>query len=368
MINENVAIGEPAIPSYWVGTAVAAAGVVIVLVISTLYYFLVHSKGERSEEDAREVLREAVRHHNMEYHLDMESLEMQSYVNPKPTPSIFREGEFLMEVLEGIDNIHIGEGNSGERDLSSVTIKFEEIAKDLDLDVSAQLELTLSIRSLSHSKPSLNSRGIVHDLEMSGRVDDGCVECDCPCPAIVLSEQYPPTVADVPNIQVQQGQGPYLSERGERRVDLHPESTMLEVKAIFDTVLSELTEKGDYTKFDDSTIDEIHMIENRNFESSTPVLNSNSSSPSDIIQIPRSLRTCACVSTVPVCMHNGHDEAPSVPVTHSSSANLSISPSIPMDTATLLVSQSQEVERPMFHLSLDASATHLSGTSSSETT
>jgi len=360
MINENVAFEEyqPAIPSYWVGTAVAAAGVVIVLVISTLYYFLVHSKGERSEEDAREVLREAVRHHNMEYHLDMESLEMQSYVNPKPTPSIFREGEFLMEVLEGIDNIHIGDGNSDERDLSSVTIKFEEIAKDLDLDVSAQLELTLSIRSLSHSKPSLNPRGIVHDLEMSGRVDDGCVECDCPCPATVLSEQYPPTVADVPDIQVQQGQGLYLSERGERRVDLHPESTMLEVKAIFDTVLSELTEKGDYTKFDDSTIDEIHMIENRNFESSTPVLNSNSSSPSDIIQIPRSSRTCAC---------NDHDEAPSVPVTLSSSANLSNSTSIPKDTATLLVSQSREVETPMFHLSLDASATHLSGTSSSET-
>jgi len=363
MINENVAIGEPAIPSYWVGTAVAAAGVVIVLVISTLYYFLVHSKGERSEEDAREVLREAVRHHNMEYHLDMESLEMQSYVNPKPTPSIFREGEFLMEVLEGIDNIHIDDGNSDERDLSSVTIKFEEIAKDLDLDVSPQLELTLSIRSLSHTKPSLNSRGNDNGLEMSGQVDDGCVECGCLCPALVLSDQYPPTVADVPNIQ-----GPCLSERGERRVDLHPESTMSEVRAIFDTVLSELTEKGDYTKFDDSTIDEIHMIENPYFESSTPVLHTNSSSPSDIIQIPISSRECVCVLNVPVCVPNDHDEAPSVPITLSSSANISNSTSIPMDTETLLVSQSQEAERPMFHLSLDVSGTHLSCTPSSETT
>ena len=117
MINENVAFEEyqPAIPSYWVGTAVAAAGVVIVLVISTLYYYLVHSKGARSEEDGREVLREVDTHHT-KYHLDIECLEMQSYVNPKPTPSIFREGEFLMEVLEGIDNIHIDEGNSGERE------------------------------------------------------------------------------------------------------------------------------------------------------------------------------------------------------------------------------------------------------------
>jgi len=357
MINENVTMGvhQPVIPSYWVGTAVAATGVVTVLVISTLYYYLGNTRCERSEEDTREVLREAGTDHNTELYLDMECLKVQSVIYPKPSPSIFREGEFLMEVLEGIDNLYIDNGNSDEIDCNSVTVVFEESEKDPD--VPPQLEVTQYIRSLSDSKLSLNSRGIDNDLEMSEQVGNGCTVCGCPCPAIVLSEQYPSTIANIPNIQKY---GLYSSERVERRVDIHPESKMLEVRAIFDTVLSELTEKGDYTKFDDSTIDEIHMIEFPNFESSTPVLHSNSSSPSDIVQIPGSSRSCVCVLNVPVSTNNDHDEATFVPISLSSPAHLSNSASTPMDTETLLVSQPQDAERSIFHLSFNVSGTQLS--------
>jgi len=363
MINENHTIGahQPVVPSYWVGTAVAATGVVTVLVISTLYYYLGSKRCKRSEEAAREVLREAGTDHNTELYLDMECLEVQSVIYPKPSPSIFREGEFLMEVLEGIDNLYIDYGNSDEIDCNSVTVVFEESEKDLD--VTPQLEVTQSIRSLSDSKPSFNSRGIDNDLDMSEQVGNGCTVCSCPCPAIVLSEQYPSTIANIPNIQKQ---GPYSSERGERRADLHPESTMLEVRAIFDTVLSELTEKGDYTKFDDSTIDEIHMVEFPNFESSTPVLHSNSSSPSDAVQIPGSSKSCVCVLNVPVSSKNDHDEATFVPISLSSPAHLSNSAFTPMDTETLLVTQPQDAERSIFHLSLNVSGTQLSGTPSSK--
>ena len=145
----------------------------------------------------------------------------------------------------------------------------------------------------------------------------------------------------------------YLRESGGKAVDVHRETAMSEVRAILDIVLSELTEKGDYTKFDDSTIDDIPMTQLQNFESSTPILHSNLSSPSEIIHIPRKLRrSCLCDSKVPGLMHSNYDEAPSVPITPSSSMDI-ISNSTPIltGTETLIVKQLEGAERPMFHLS-----------------
>ena len=182
---------QPLVPSYLVGISVAAVGVIIVLVISSLYYYLVNKQRDSSVEDAREGLREADTHLNMECQLEMDSFEISNYINPKPRKSIFREGEFLMEVLQGIDNIniHIDDVNSDISDHGPVIVECEETDKD---NVCPQLEITLPITSsLCISKPEHNSSGNGNGLEMSGHVGDECDECGCPCPAIVLSDQYP---------------------------------------------------------------------------------------------------------------------------------------------------------------------------------
>jgi len=98
----------PAVPSYVVALSVVAAVVVTVLVLFILYSCLMERSKNmvvQSESPTRETeqLREepAVEH---DVPLHDSATVLTDHIKPKPSPSIFSRGDFMMEVLDGVEN------------------------------------------------------------------------------------------------------------------------------------------------------------------------------------------------------------------------------------------------------------------------
>jgi len=151
----------PAIPSYVVALSVVAAAVVSALVIFILYSCLVQRYKKRvwrtveqSPTRETEQLREetAVEH---DAPLSDTAAEITLQAKPQPSPSIFSRGDFLMEVLEGVENTTDLSIDDGDAENSShvceddrVTVAMDDLEKG-DSKLASQFSSTPPRQSLT---------------------------------------------------------------------------------------------------------------------------------------------------------------------------------------------------------------------------
>jgi len=110
----------PGTPSYVVALSVVAAAIVTVFLLSVLYYCLAEKARRRARTTDQSPCRETERLREesaLEHEPDVQLSD--NYANfavekPKPSPSIFSRGDFLLEVLDGVENI----SNFSQEDLA----------------------------------------------------------------------------------------------------------------------------------------------------------------------------------------------------------------------------------------------------------